>query len=161
MRLSIYTDGATSFNGMNNAVGGWAYAVIDEHNCLVHSDSGRVNGATNQQMELTAILRACSYAYTDAYAFLNDYGAMINIYSDSAYVINNYEQQWWTNWEKNDWKNAKKEPVANKELWEELIPYFKHPCFCFYKVKGHSNGNVNNEWNNYVDKLAVEAKKSI
>lgn len=154
MRLSIFTDGAVSNNGKAGAVGGWAYAIIDEHNCLVHSDSGRVEGATNQQMELTAISRACTYAHTDAHAFLNEYGTMIDIYSDSAYAINCYEKQWWVNWEKNSWRNAKKEPVANKELWESLIPYFKHPSFSFYKVKGHDG----NEWNEYVDKLAVEAK---
>ena len=159
MRLSIYTDGATSFNGMSNAVGGWAYVIIDEHNCLVHSDSGRVEGATNQQMELTAIARGCAQACIHARAFLNEYELMADIYSDSAYAINCYEKQWWVNWEKNGWRNAKKEPVANKELWESLIPYFKHPSFSFYKVKGHDKADtISSQWNEYVDKLAVEAK---
>lgn len=157
MRLSIYTDGATSFNGMSNAVGGWAYAIVDEHNCLIHSDSGRVEGATNQQMELTAISRACTYAC----AFLNEYGVQYCVYSDSAYAIHCYEQNWWRNWERNGWRNAKKEPVANKELWEQLIPFFADGSFTFIKVKGHSGDDtINSKWNNYVDKMAVEARRA-
>ena len=78
----------------------------------------------------------------------------IYVYSDSAYIINCYSQKWWVNWEKNGWINSKKQKVANRELWESLIYYFKKPNFYFKKVPGHSN----NKWNNYVDKLAVQAK---
>lgn len=55
------------------------------------------------------------------------------------------------------WRNSKKEPVANRELWERLIPYFENPRFSFEKVKGHSGEK---DWNDYVDRLAVEAKKT-
>ena len=58
------------------------------------------------------------------------------------------------NWLKNNWLNSKKEPVKNRELWESLIPYFKQDqIFHFVKVKGHAN----DEWNNYVDKMAQAA----
>lgn len=77
------------------------------------------------------------------------------VYSDSAYIINCYKQKWYNKWQINDWKNSKKEPVANKELWEQLIPYFDNVMFSFEKVPGHA-GHVYNEM---VDQMAVQAKK--
>lgn len=79
------------------------------------------------------------------------------IYSDSAYIINCITQKWYKKWQTNGWRNSKKEPVANRELWERLIPYFENPRFSFEKVKGHSGEK---DWNDYVDRLAVEAKKT-
>ena len=55
----------------------------------------------------------------------------------------------------NGWLNSKKQPVANKELWEKLIPYFENPRFSFEKVKGHSG----NQLNELVDKMAVAARQ--
>ena len=59
----------------------------------------------------------------------------------------------------NGWKNSKKQPVANEDLWTGLIPFFqKVPNgYDFVKVKGHAG----NEWNEVVDKLAVRAKESV
>ena len=84
---------------------------------------------------------------------------VVLVYSDSAYCINCYNQNWFRAWQQNGWKNSKKEPVANKELWEELIEFFDDVRFKFNKVKGH-NGKIdeNSKWNEFVDKLAVEAK---
>jgi ribonuclease HI len=59
------------------------------------------------------------------------------------------------NWRCNGWKNSKKEPVANQDLWEKLIFFFmKAPGYDFIKVKGHAG----NQYNEMVDKLAVAAK---
>ena len=73
--------------------------------------------------------------------------------TDSAYIHNCYSQKWYIGWEKNGWKNSKKEPVKNKELWEILIQAFKNPNISFEKVKGHED----DLWNNFCDKLAVES----
>jgi ribonuclease HI len=78
----------------------------------------------------------------------------IVVYSDSAYVINCYKQKWYKKWQVNGWINSKKQPVANKELWEQLIPYFENPFFSFEKVAGHAD----NKYNNLVDEMAVKAK---
>ena len=75
------------------------------------------------------------------------------IYSDSAYLINCYEQEWWVNWKNNGWRNANKKEVANQDLWWELIPYFEKFSYDFRKVKGHST----NMWNNKCDELAQKA----
>ena len=56
---------------------------------------------------------------------------------------------------RNGWVNARKEPVANKQLWQHLIPYFIDVRIDFHKVKGH-NGD---KWNEYVDNLAVAARE--
>ena len=150
MRLSIYTDGATSFNGMSNAIGGWAFVIV-KNDEITYSESGKQIGATNQMMELQAIIAGC-----ECVSLLESKDSLIDVYSDSAYAINAHIQNWWCNWEKNGWLNSKKEPVANKELWELLIPYFKNINYTFNKVKGHM-GDKHNE---YVDKLAVQARLS-
>jgi ribonuclease HI len=80
-------------------------------------------------------------------------GDVINVYTDSAYLHNCYTQGWYKNWQKNGWRNSKKESVANQDLWEMLIPYFEMFEVNFHKVKGHAD----NMWNNYVDELAQNA----
>ena len=64
------------------------------------------------------------------------------------------------NWRKNGWRNAKKEPVAKKELWLEILNLYdtlnkENINFKFTKVKGHAG----NKYNEMADKLAVEASK--
>ena len=76
-----------------------------------------------------------------------------HIYSDSAYFINCYLEEWWINWLKNGWVNSAKKPVANVDLWEQIIPYFQRKSFFFHKVKGHAD----NHYNNLVDQLAQSA----
>ena len=147
----IYTDGATSGNGKANAPGGWAYVIL-KNGRLVSQNSGAEVGTTNQRMELTAALRACEEI--DAM----DGFATVRLYSDSAYLINCFKQSWWKSWRANGWKNSKKEPVANQDLWERLIYFFmKAPGYDFIKVKGHAG----NQYNEMVDTLAVRAKESV
>lgn len=149
-RIKLYCDGAASNNGKEDAIGGWAFAIIKDDELFYYS-SRKVDGATNQKMELEAM--AMGLCFVEIFG-LGDY--LVDIYSDSAYIINCYNQNWWCNWEKNGWLNSKKEPVANRELWELLIPNFKKANYTFNKVKGH-NGD---KWNEYVDKLAVQARLS-
>lgn len=144
----VYTDGATSGNGKADAPGGWAYVVLSDGIPML-SDSGGERGTTNQRMELTAALQAC-----EAIEAIDPF-ATVKLYSDSAYLIRCFKENWWKNWRANGWKNSKKEPVANQDLWEKLIYFFmKAPGYEFIKVKGHA-GNVYNE---QVDKMAVAAK---
>lgn len=150
--LKLWTDGAVRKNGMTGAVGGWGvYGEFNFEGAPVHIVmSGAEDGVTNQRMELTAGLKACEVAkeYHDKYE-----DVFITIYSDSAYLVNAWKDSWWKNWISNGWKNSKKQPVINKDLWERLIPYFKEEYINFIKVKGHSGikGNVN------ADKLATRA----
>lgn len=144
----IFCDGATSGNGKDSAPGGWAYVILKDGE-LISKNSGGEVGTTNQRMELIAALRACEEIEAI------DTFATVKLYSDSAYLINCYKQNWWKAWRCNGWKNSKKQPVANQDLWEKLIFFFmKSPGYDFIKVKGHAG----NEYNEIVDKMAVQAK---
>ena len=78
----------------------------------------------------------------------------IKVYTDSAYIANCYKQNWYKAWRVNGWLNSKKEPVANKEMWELLVPFFYQPNIEIVKVKGHAS-NVGNQ---IADKIAVAAR---
>jgi len=154
----IYTDGAVSGNGKSSAPGGWAYVILRD-GMMIAQDSGGEVGTTNQRMELTAALNACKEVEKmDAFA-------RVRIYSDSAYLVNCWKQNWWRAWQANGWKNSKKQPVANPDLWMGLIPFFeKTPNgYDFIKVQGHQthNDSQNAYWNNIVDGMAVRAKQRI
>ena len=147
----VYTDGATTGNGSAYATGGWAYVILKDGR-IVSENSGGEIGTTNQRMELTAALRACEEIDK------MDGFATVRLYSDSAYLINCFKQNWWKSWRANGWKNSKKEPVANQDLWERLIYFFmKAPGYDFIKIRGHAG----HEYNELVDRLAVRAKESV
>ena len=74
----------------------------------------------------------------------------INLYSDSAYVVNAFQQNWVENWIKSNWKGTNKKPVKNVDLWQELLLLISHHDITFIKVKGHAD----NKYNNICDKLA-------
>lgn len=149
MIYKLYTDGATSKNGYEGAYGGCGWAIITNDELIAAGQQPIKEGATNNICELKGMINGCKVVMQDLEPF-----DMVLVYSDSAYIINCYKQGWYKAWEKNGWVNSKKQPVANKELWEELIPFFENPNFKFEKVVGHSG----DKWNDYVDKLAVEAK---
>ena len=110
--------------------------------------SGGNKNTTNNIMELTAVIEALR---------LVKYPCKIQIYSDSAYVVNAFLQGWIYNWIKKGWKTADGNPVKNKELWEELYSFTKTHEIKFIKVKGHSD----NEFNNRCDELARGAISTI
>lgn len=151
--IEVYTDGATSANGTSKARGGWAYMFVDKDGTVYSSYGGEV-GTTNNRMELLAAIRGIEAARA-----LYGEHIRIHVISDSAYLINCYNEGWYKNWRMNGWVNSSKKPVANKDLWERLIPYFDDFDILFIKCAGHS-GNDNND---FVDKLAkkgaAEAKK--
>jgi ribonuclease HI len=137
-RLDVYTDGACS--GAPGP-GGWAWAA-DSGNL---QDSGYEPSTTNQRMELRAALEA-----------VQALGAQyrVTIHSDSAYLINCFEEGWHLSWK--DGRKRDGSPVSNWDIWKPLIRAILKYRVDFVKVKGHS-GNAGND---YVDRLAVKAKKS-
>lgn len=147
----IYTDGSAKGNDPAHRLGGWAYCILYDGD-IIRRDSGTEIDTTNQRMELRAAieaLKACeNFVKPEAEFF---------IYSDSAYFINCYTQEWYKTWEKNKWRNSQNKPVANPELWGEILPYFKRRSFHFEKVKGHAD----NYYNNLVDEMAQKAASNI
>ena len=135
----IYTDGACSGNP---GPGGWGSILMYKDN--KKEISGGKDNTTNNIMELTAVIEGLK---------LLKFPCKVKLYSDSAYVVNAFNQKWIYGWLKNGWKNASKEPVKNKELWQELYELTKVHEVEFIKVKGHSD----NEYNNRCDELARNA----
>ena len=111
--------------------------------------SGGEKNTTNNIMEITAVIEGLRSL---------KYPCDVEIYSDSAYVVNAFNQKWIDSWKKNGWKNSNKEEVKNRELWQELDELCNmQNSFKFIKVKGHSD----NEYNNRCDELARNAIKAL
>jgi ribonuclease HI len=72
------------------------------------------------------------------------------LYSDSAYIVNAFQQHWVDNWQRNGWRTKTKEPVKNRELWEVLLDLCDRHQVTFAKVKGHAGVHYNER----VDELA-------
>lgn len=135
----IYTDGACSGNP---GPGGWGTILI--YKDTKKEISGYNKNTTNNIMEITAVIEGLK---------LLKEPCNVQIYSDSAYVVNAFREHWIEGWIKKNWQNSKKEPVKNKELWLELYALVKQHEVEFIKVKGHSD----NEFNNRCDELARKA----
>lgn len=142
-KVTIYTDGACSGNP---GPGGWGAILM--YNGTSKEISGASKDTTNNIMEITAVLESLKLLKEEC---------EVKVYSDSAYVVNAFNQGWIYNWKKNNWKTASKDPVKNKELWEELYSLVQKHKVEFIKVKGHSD----NEYNNRCDFLATSAIKTI
>lgn len=148
--IQIWTDGACS----GNPGSGGAAAIIRYSNSTVKEITFYEEQSTNQRMEIKAVIIAIAEILKTPHDEKN-----IEIYSDSAYVCNCINQEWYKKWFENGWINSKKEPVANKDLWENLFQMLKELKedyqITFIKVKGHSM----NTWNERADRLAVRASK--
>ncbi|WP_027626185.1 ribonuclease HI [Clostridium lundense] len=145
-KVIVYTDGACRGNGKENTIG--AYGIVLMYNGVKKEIKKAVLNTTNNIMELTAVIEALSVLKEPC---------EVELYSDSAYVVNAINNKWIDSWLKNGWRTSSKEPVKNKELWESLIEVLKVHKVKFIKVKGHSD----NEYNNRCDALANEAMDEI
>ncbi len=132
----IYTDGACSGNP-----GPGGYCAILIYGGREKVVSGGELLTTNNKMELLATIKGLSSLKEKC---------NVSLYTDSAYVSNAFLQNWITSWQLNNWKNANKKPVANKELWEQLIELCSYHKVKWIKVKGHSD----NKYNNKCDEIA-------
>ena len=131
--IVIYTDGACSGNQFKNNSGGWGAVLISGEKRK--EIFGGEKNTTNNRMELTACIKGLME--------IKRSDAPIKIYSDSAYIVNCINNKWYVKWEKNGWKTSKKEPVENKDLWQELLELIKKFDIEFIKVKGHSGIELN------------------
>ena len=149
--IEVYTDGSSKKLGQKS-FGAWAFVIVKD-NKVIASNSDSVPDATNQQMELLAAIEALKIVET-----IREKDENVIVYSDSAYFINCYSQRWFDAWKTNGWRNAKKQPVANQDLWIQLIPYFERFGFSFKKVKGHADNVFNNRCDEMAQRAADEAK---
>lgn len=133
--VTLYTDGACSGNP---GLGGWSAILI--YNGKEKVLSGGEKETTNNRMELLAVIKGLEALKKSC---------TVNIYSDSAYVVNAFIQDWIGGWIKNGWKSSKGE-VLNVDLWQKLAKLSDKHNVVWHKVKGHSD----NENNNRCDALA-------
>ena len=139
--ITIYTDGACSGNP---GPGGWASLLM--YNGKERILTGAEPDTTNNRMELAAVVESLRVLKEPC---------SVAVHTDSAYIVNAFNDNWIENWIKRGWKTAGKKTVKNQDLWKDLLKQMEIHDVKFVKVKGHSDDELNNR----VDRLAVEARE--
>ncbi len=135
--VTLYTDGACSGNP---GPGGWG--AILEFQGIEKELSGGEPSTTNNRMELTAVIQGLKALKESC---------IVELYSDSKYVIDGLQKGWAASWRSRGWKKADKKPALNPDLWGELLDLAARHEVCYHWVKGHAD----NPKNNRCDQLAV------
>lgn len=136
-QVVIYTDGACSGNP---GPGGWGAILMYKEKHL--ELSGYEAHTTNNRMELLAPIQALARLKEPC---------KVEIYSDSAYLVNAFRQNWLVNWQRRNWIKSDKKPVENQDLWKQILEFTKIHSIEWIKVKGHAD----NPYNNRCDELAT------
>ena len=142
--IELYTDGACRGNP---GIGAYAYYIIIKNNeeiVLETSGSCAYDNTTNNRMELLGVINGLLKLKE-----INKDINTINVYTDSQYVVNAFNQHWIDSWIKNDFRRNKKDEVKNIDLWEELLTLLKNYKYTFIWVKGHAG----HKYNEICDKL--------
>ena len=138
--VTIYTDGACSGNP---GPGGWGAILC--YNGIEKELSGGEKQTTNNRMELTGVISALSALKEPC---------IVELWSDSKYVIDALEKGWAQGWRKRGWVKSDKKPALNPDLWEQLLDLTEKHEMHYHWVKGHAD----NEKNNRCDQMAVERR---
>lgn len=137
--VTIYTDGACSGNPGNGGYG----AILMYGKFKKEISNGEKN-TTNNRMELMAAIKALE---------LLKEPCKVQLYSDSAYMVNAFNLDWVSSWKNNNYRGSDKKEIKNLDLWKRLISLTETHKVEFIKVKGHAD----NEFNNRCDFLATSA----
>lgn len=144
--VHIYCDGACS---PNPGLGGWGSILISPaHGHFRKELSGAEPDTTNNRMELTAALMALRALKTPC---------RVQLFTDSQYVRNAFEEKWLDKWQRTGWKTSSKQPVQNADLWQALVEQAKAHEVSWHWVRGHSG----HEENERADALAVAARLAL
>lgn len=148
MNVIIYTDGAARGNPGGPGGYGVILKFVDSRGIEHRSElSQGYKETTNNRMELMAAIRGLMALKTKA---------VVDLYSDSTYLVNGFEKGWVKSWQSNQWKTSTNKPVKNQDLWKALVTLTKIHIVKFHWVKGHSS----NQDNNRCDELATMAADS-
>ena len=139
--VTLYTDGACSGNP---GPGGWG-AILE---FMGHEKelSGGEESTTNNRMELTAVIMGLRALKEPC---------VVELYSDSKYVIDGLQKGWAASWRKRGWVKSDKRPALNPDLWGQLLDLTEKHTLRYHWVKGHAE----NEINNRCDQMAVTESK--
>lgn len=128
--VRLYTDGACSGNP---GPGGWAAILkFGPHQKEI---SGNMSHTTNNRMELFAVISGLGALKQSC---------KVEVYSDSTYVVNAFNQNWIESWQKRGWKTSDNKPVENQDLWRLLLITMRKHDVSFHKVPGHQDHAENN-----------------
>ena len=142
-RVVIYTDGGAT---PNPGLGGWAAVLISPAHGAVREIYDSVPCATNNRMELTAAIMALRAL---------KYPCDVELRTDSTYLKDAFTKGWLKKWMNNGWLTSNREPVLNKDLWEELFDLSLKHDIKWRWTKGHAS----DAYNNLCDALVQKAKK--
>ena len=145
MLVKIYTDGAARGNPDGPGGYGTVLEYVDTKGQLHEKElSQGYEKTTNNRMELMAVIAGLEALNRPC---------EVEVYSDSQYVVNAFNQHWVDGWIKKGWKRGKNEPVKNVDLWKRLLEAKQKHSVTFHWVKGH-DGHPQNE---RCDELATTA----
>lgn len=145
MFVKIYTDGAARGNPDGPGGYGSVLEYVDPKGKLHVKELSRgYVHTTNNRMELMAVIAGLEVLNRPC---------TVEVYSDSQYVVNAFNQHWVDSWIKKGWKRGKNEPVKNIDLWKRLLQAKEPHNVSFHWVKGH-DGHPQNE---RCDQLATAA----
>lgn len=139
-KIVIYTDGACKGNP---GPGGWGVLILLENEQI--ELSGGSKETTNNQMELTAVIKALNFF---------EKKIKVDLYTDSKYVMDGITD-YIKKWKINGWQTANKKPVKNMNLWKILDELNNLHDINWNWVKGHS-GNPENEKADALANLGIE-----
>ena len=145
-KIQLWTDGSCNNNSKHSSFGygGWGFVVVRDKK-VIFEDLGFQEKATSNTMEMTAVIKGLKHLIK------NHEGSKIEVYSDSAYVVNCFLERWYIRWREMEWDDVK-----NKELWIQLLELYESKLVRvrFVKVKGHAGI----KYNERADFLAGEAR---
>lgn len=147
LAVEMYTDGACSGNPGRGGYGCILRYKDTNGNYHEKELTQGYDCTTNNRMELMAVIIGLEALKKPC---------KVDIYSDSKYFTEAFEQKWIDNWQKNNWKTSGKKPVKNVDLWQRLLSAMKPHDIKLIWIKGH-NGH---EFNERCDRLAVNSSKS-
>ena len=145
MHIKLYTDGAARGNPDGPGGYGAVLEYVDTKGQLhIKELSQGYKKTTNNRMELMAVISGLEALNRPC---------QVDVYSDSKYVVDAFNQHWVDSWIKKNWKRGKNEPVKNVDLWKRLMAVKAKHDVTFHRVKGH-DGHPQNE---RCDELATTA----
>ena len=145
--VTLYTDGACSGNP---GLGGYAGVLLYGEHELEYS--GSEAQTTNNRMEVMAVIVGLKRL---------KYPCKVDVYSDSAYTVNAFNEGWIYAWKKGNWKKADGKAVQNVDLWEELYGLTQTHEVVFHKVAGHADNELNNRCDELARGAIAELRKTL
>ena len=152
MRVIVFTDGSSRGNPGPGGYGA-VLRYTDAAGTLHERElSAGYAHTTNNRMELMGVIAALECLRRPC---------EVEVHGDSQYVVNAFNKHWVSGWQRRDWKNAKKEPVKNPDLWKRLLKAMEPHDVSFVWVRGHAGAELNERCDHLAVKAATAPKATL